>query len=322
MSKEQLTGPLVSVVMSVYNDAHQVSGAVDSIRGQTFDNWEFIVIDDGSTDDTAKILARAADDDPRIRVVTQPNRGLTLALIRGCQEARGTFIARQDADDYSMPERFENQVALLHSDSEIGFVSCATRYVGPQDEPLETLRRPQDSVLATRQLLEHRKGPPAHGSVMFRKVLYDQVGGYRPQFYFGQDADLWLRMAERARVAYCDEALYIYRRSVGAISGALRPIQQRFGKFGQACRVARDSGVSEEEALSAAEQLSAQLRNGEMARTPGRRAAADAAYAIGSQLVVNRDRRARVYLRQTLRNCPWHGKAWIRLLQSTLTVSG
>jgi len=134
--------PEISIVMSVYNDEKYVTRSVQSLLAQSFSKFELIVINDGSTDRTQEILEKFAANDLRVRVINQENTGLTRALIRGCNEAVGQFIARQDADDWSMPERFQKQLELIQSDPEIGFVSCATQYVGPEDEPLEIIHRP------------------------------------------------------------------------------------------------------------------------------------------------------------------------------------
>src|SRR5690606_33864835 len=154
--------------------ATRVERAVRSILDQTFRDLELIVIDDGSGDGTGDALDRVAAADQRMRVIHQDNTGLTRALIRGCAEARGEFIARQDADDWSQPLRIAEQVALMDTDPGLGFVSCATRYVGPIDEPLCVIERSTDSAKASDGLSQHRQGPPAHGSVLFRAALYRQ----------------------------------------------------------------------------------------------------------------------------------------------------
>lgn len=306
--------------MSAYNDADRVACAVESILAQTFRDWEFVVVDDGSTDRTGEILDDLAVAEPRLRVVHQQNTGLTRALIFGCEQAHGENIARQDSDDWSHPERLAEQVKLLESDPGIGFVSCWTEYVGPEDQPLEVVRRPEDSREATSRLLNHRLGPPAHGSVMFRKSIYKQVGGYRLEFHFAQDSDLWLRMAEHAKIAYAQQVLYRFVRSPSSISGRLSQIQHQFGELGQQCRKARASGSSEEGFLLQAAELSHRLRTSETS-TDGNSASGGVAmmYLIGSQLVQNGDARARAYLWPVLRRKPWHWRAWVRLTQSVVS---
>lgn len=310
--------PAISVVMSVYNDAERLPRAVESIVRQTFEDWELIVINDGSTDATAEVANQLARSDGRLRVIHQDNSGLTRALIRGCQAATGRYIARQDADDWSHPERFAEQFKLLEEHTHLGFVSCWVSYVGPADEPLEIIRRSADWEIATRELLDKRQGPPAHGSVMFRKSVYQQAGGYREPFYFAQDSDLWLRMAEIAQVGYVGQVLYHFRRSANSISSASRAFQYEFGELGQACRQARQAGRSEAPLLERADRLTRDIL---VARKPEPASAADAAttdYLIGSQLAKNGDDRGARYLWSVLRHKPWHLKAWIRLVQSRM----
>jgi glycosyltransferase involved in cell wall biosynthesis len=309
--------PRVSVVMGVHNDADRVENAVSSILQQTFADLELIVVNDGSHDESGSLLDRLAATDDRLRVIHQENAGLTQALIRGCAEAKGEFIARQDSDDWSHPKRLAEQVALIEADEGIGFVSCPTQYVGPRGEPLMVISRSADSEQATRGLREERQGPPAHGSVLFKRSLYALVGGYRPQFYFAQDSDLWLRMAEHARIAYLAEIRYVHLRETESTSGAQRPTQRQFGEIGQLCRQARKRGTGEDELLARAAQLTATITSSRGAsNSAAKEAVADAAYFIGSQLVANGDRRARPYLLEAIGLRPWHWKAWIRLAQS------
>ena len=310
----------VSVVMSVYNDAGRIERAVTSILRQSHADLELIVVDDGSRDGSGALLDRMAAADTRLRVIHQENSGLTRALIRGCSEAKSEFIARQDSDDWSHPARIADQLALIQGDNRVGFVSCPTQYVGPRGEPLLVVSRTTDPAEATRRLRNCREGPPAHGSVLFRRALYERVGGYREEFYFAQDADLWLRMAEHAWIGYLPIVRYAFVREIESTSGAQRPIQRKFGEIGQLCREARERGGSELPFLQEAARLSATIG---ASRTPGaadlERSRADAAYSIGSQLALNGDRRAIRYLLKTIGLYPRHWKAWIRLAQAFLT---
>jgi glycosyltransferase involved in cell wall biosynthesis len=304
--------PRVSIVMSVHNDGCRVARAVDSLLRQTWTDFELIIIDDGSTDDTPTVLDDARKRDGRVRIITQENTGLTRALIRGCAEATGDYIARQDADDWSHPDRIAAQVAMLDSNLSLGLVSCTTRYVGPNDEHLDLVSRCESHSEATWQLLNDRIGPPAHGSVMFRRRLYQDVGGYRPEFYFGQDADLWLRMAERSQIGYCRRELYTYRRDLRSISSRMGPAQQQFGEIGQACRAARSRGHSEQDLLRTAQQLSTSVRS--KSGEHSLRGASVMAYLIGTALV-SRDRAAaRSYFWKSIRSNPLNWRAWLRML--------
>ncbi len=301
----------VSVVMSVYNGATHLRRAVESVLEQSWTEFELIVVDDGSSDDSPAIMESYRQRDPRVKIITQPNAGLTRALIRGCAAARGEFIARHDADDWSEPSRLADQVAVLESDRDVGFVSCATQYVGPHDEPLEIVARTDAPAEATRKLLDERQGPPAHGSVMFRRDLYESVGGYRAEFYFGQDSDLWMRMAERASIAYLPQCLYRARRDPNSVSGRMGELQHAFGELGQQCRAARRDGMSEDVPLNAARQLCETVPSVRQGTGSGR---STMAYLIGTTLRQQGDRRARTYFWQAITLNPWNWRAWLRWL--------
>jgi glycosyltransferase involved in cell wall biosynthesis len=309
--------PRVSIVMSVYNEARRVSRAIASLQAQTFTDWELILINDGSTDETGRVLDDAAQNDRRLRVVHQENQGLTRALIDGCRLARGEYIARHDADDWSESARLAVQVAQLDADPALGFVACATQYVGPRDEPLELLAPDAPSAEATRRLLDERQGPPAHGSVMFRRGLYEAVGGYRGEFYFGQDSDLWMRMAERMPIACETRRLYNARRDPDSVSGRMGGLQHEFGELGQACRAARRDGRSEDEYLAAARRLTAVARKRRQLKG-SRHRRATMAYLIGTSLGRLGDPRARDYYWQAIGHHPLYWRAWMRLALSTM----
>ena len=310
---EQIAIPRVSVVMSVYNETARLRRAIDSLLRQTWNDFELIVVDDGSQGETPSILSEYAQKDSRIRVIRQENAGLTMALIRGCNEARGEFIARHDADDWSEPSRLSEQANLLILNPNIGFVSCATQYVGPHEELLDLVRRDDPPPEATRKLLDERQGPPAHGSVMFRRSLYHAAGGYRSAFYFGQDSDLWMRMGELAPLMYDVRPLYFARRDPSGLSGQMSTRQALFGQFGQDCRAARRNGQPERQILKSAEELAEELRRKkkQSATSWGR---ATMAYLIGVSLAKRGDPRAQDYFWEAIRTNPLYWRAWMRLV--------
>jgi glycosyltransferase involved in cell wall biosynthesis len=311
--------PSVSVVMGVYNDRMHLERAVGSILAQSFGDLELIVVDDGSSDGSSELLDRLAGVDSRMRVLHQANSGLTRALVRGCELAQGKYIARQDSDDWSHPRRIEDQLRLIEADERIGFVSCATQYVGPGDEPLTILTRPSDPAVATHGLVYLRQGPPAHGSVMMKKALYVEVGGYRPEFYYSQDSDLWLRMAERSLIAYVPDVRYFHCKSEYSTSGARRGLQSAFAELSHRCRHARLRGVQETPLLDEARALAEAVQSGQAFDASDRSGVMAISYFLGSQLASNRDSRARTYLWRVLRARPLHIKAWLRLVQSIAT---
>lgn len=309
-----MNSPAISVVMGVYNNADTLPAALAGILSQQGVELEFIVVDDGSTDGSAAILDAAAKTDARLRVVHKPNEGLTRALIDGCALALAPWIARQDADDVSLPGRLAALLDLARRHPDAVMLSSAVQYVGPNGERLVRMSRPADPVRARRQLLDEKGGPPAHGSVMFSREAYRAVGGYRACFHFGQDSDLWLRLAERGGIAYAEPVFYVYRLSPGAISGASRSLQRKFGRWGQACRKARKNGRSEAPFLSRAERLTQKIRSGavHVAKTADR---ATGLYHVGCLLERSDPAGARAYFRQVLAVRPLCARAWYKLLR-------
>lgn len=200
--------PRVSVVMAVYNGALYLREAVESILNQTFNDFEFIVIDDGSTDNTSAILDSL--NDPRMVLLrNQQNEGLPASLNRGLQVAKGEYFARQDADDVSMVDRFTNQVAYLDSHPKVGLLGCWAKIIGEAGKTIRISKKPQSNEEIQNRL--HRSSGLVHGSVMFRRTYLEQAGFYRSIFRRAQDRDLWLRMAKVCEIHNLPETLYKWR---------------------------------------------------------------------------------------------------------------
>jgi len=303
----------ISVVMAVYNGAEVVGETIDSVLGQDAD-FEFVIVDDGSADATPRLLAEAAARDPRVRVLRQENAGLTRALIAGCAAARGRYIARQDAGDLSRPGRLRALQRLLDGDERVVCVASSTEFVGPRGEYLFTSRLPAEA-LAPMQVLEFRTargtviGPTHHGAAMFRRDAYERAGGYRAAWYYGQDWDLWYRLAGEGLFQLVDEPLYVARVTPDSISGAARAAQQELAKLSYAALEARARGESDAEIAAAAARIG-------RAAPLGARGRARGLYFIGEGLRRNRDRRARGYLRQAIAADPLYWRAWLRYAQA------
>ena len=125
--------PVISIIMPAFNAGMFVSGAIDSIRAQTLQDWELIVVDDGSTDDTAQLVLNQVQQDLRIRLVRTTHAGIADALNRGIAQAQAPIIARMDSDDVSLPCRLERQVEYLNQHPEVGVVSCRVELLSRQE---------------------------------------------------------------------------------------------------------------------------------------------------------------------------------------------
>ena len=171
--------PRVSVVMAVFNGASTLRPTMESVLAQTLRDFELVVVDDGSTDATAAILADYAARDSRVRVLSQANAGLTRSLIRGCAEARAEVIARQDCGDRSLPDRLRLQLGEIERGHVL--VSCGTRFVSPEGDLLYETHGDGDeirtSLLTARADAIH--GLTSHPSATFTRRAYREAGGYR-----------------------------------------------------------------------------------------------------------------------------------------------
>ncbi len=201
--------PSVSVVLPVRDGALFVAHAVKSILGQTFPDFELLVIDDGSQDATPALLDRLAASDVRLRVLTQPPLGLAAALNRGLEEARATFVARMDADDIAAPERLALQVAALSGRPEVAALGSACRIIDRGGRVLGHRHAPTGSDEIRRLLC--RANCMIHPTMMLRRDLVMRAGGYRSAFRFCEDFDLWLRLSEHHDLLNLPEALLDYR---------------------------------------------------------------------------------------------------------------
>lgn len=202
--------PLVSVVMSVFNGEKYVGDAIESILNQTYANWEFIIINDGSNDLTEAIIKQYGDN--RIRYLSHQNVGLTRSLNRGIKEANGKYIARLDADDRSLPERLEKQVAYLDSNLDCVLIGSSYWNIDLQSMHWFIVHPPAQDELC-RKALRLGNSVFLHSSVMFRK----QIGGvpitYDEKFKQGQDQRLWITLATKGKVSTLPEPLSLALRN-------------------------------------------------------------------------------------------------------------
>jgi len=306
----------ISAVMGVFNGAAGLPGTLDSILAQTERDFELIVVDDGSSDETPEILRRYAAEDDRIRVITQQNGGLTRALIAGCAAARGAFIARHDAGDRSLPERLAKQHTLLTGNRDLAFVSSWTELVGPEDESLMTAKgtgraREPVAILDARERWGVIDGPAHHGSVMFSRDAYERAGGYRAEFYVGQDWDLWYRLAALGKFQMIEEVLYIARLTPNDLSVTAKDQQERIATITRAALDARLRGEDDSAIIARAAAIRPRTKRSRYRRAAG-------LYFIGEALRRNGDSRAARYFTRAIAASPFYWRAWLRWVQTRL----
>ena len=200
--------------MSVHNGATWIARAVESVLGQTLRDLELIVVDDGSTDATPGLLAAVRD--PRLRVERQGRAGLTLSLNRALALGGGHLIARLDADDLALPERLARQYAFLGAHPEVGLLGTGAREVDANGCELRIISPLQDDRVIRQALI--RRNQFVHSSIMMRRALVEQVGGYDVSFPVAQDYDLWLRLSGVTRMANLPEPLVVRRLVPGRVT--------------------------------------------------------------------------------------------------------
>ena len=212
-----MTDPRVTVAMSVYNNAPTLALAIDSILSQSFTDFEFLIVDDGSSDESGAIIDAYAARDARVRPIHQANRGLIASLNRMVDEARAPLIARMDGDDISLPARFERQVAFLDANPDHGVVGTWTNSIDDAGVFRPDLDGHPTTHAAFLAALE--RGPVlCHPSVVMRRDVVQAVGGYHAAFRHCEDYDLWLRLAERTKLCSLPERLILYRHSETQVS--------------------------------------------------------------------------------------------------------
>ncbi len=209
-----MSSPRISVLVPIWNNAETLGHAIESILGQTLDDLEVLALDDGSTDSSRAVVA--AHDDGRVRGVALPHRGIAATLNAGLDEARAPFVAIQDADDWSLPERLERQLSVLEADPGVGVVGCRMRELDERGRPRNSrIRFAVGDVTGT--LMRFNMIPGTAATI--RRDVAVSVGGFDPGFRSAQDYDLWLRIADHHRVVCLPDELAVRshgRTNVGA----------------------------------------------------------------------------------------------------------
>jgi glycosyltransferase involved in cell wall biosynthesis len=216
--------PIVSVNMSVHNADAYLDVSVSSILAQTFADFEFIIIDDGSTDSSAAILADFAKRDPRVRIETRSNKGLTKSLNEAIQMSQGELIARMDADDVAKPDRLRIQGEFMRAHPDVVLLGGGYELIDSAGRLLTKIIPPGDDATLQEHALSGRT-PICHPLAMMRRDAVINVGGYDDSMVVAQDLDLWLKLGEVGKLACVPEILLQYRQHPDSASEQKQAMQ-------------------------------------------------------------------------------------------------
>lgn len=221
--------PAITVAMSVYNGERFLPRAIESILGQTFTDFEFLILDDGSKDASRSIIEDYAARDTRIRPILRDNKGLIVSLNQLLGEARAPIIARMDADDISLPRRFARQYDFLTEHPDYAVIGTWADDIDENDRPWP-ISAPAHPVTHENFLDRIRTGGPlmCHPAVMMRRDTVLSVGGYHAAYQHCEDLDLWLRLTSVARLGSLPEQLIRYRHYADQVSSR-HAAQQQIG---------------------------------------------------------------------------------------------
>ena len=217
----------MSVLLATYNGRKYLAEAIESIVNQQFRGFEFLLIDDGSTDGSLAVMQRYAAADPRIRLISWANRGLTPSLNEGIRLARAPLIARMDADDVALPTRLEKQVQFLSDHPEVALVGSQVILIDPAGRPIGAKHGLPLDHAAIDGALVNVGWPLVHPAVMFRRDAVLALGGYCDEFRVNQDHDLFLRIGERHHLANLPDTLLLYRQHFESVSLAKSQLQAK-----------------------------------------------------------------------------------------------
>jgi len=209
--------PRVSIIMPAYNASDFIREAVDSILAQTFRDFELIILNDGSTDDTQFIVESYKDE--RIRLVNKANSGVASTLNEGLKLAKGEFIWRHDADDISLPQKLERQIQFMEEHPDFDLCATQIAFMTERGKVAWDKRQPKTRWFNGEPYREvffedfSPYSPVTHGTTLFRKALLQKTPQYREAFITSEDIDMWLRILGHARLAVLSDCISLHRLS-------------------------------------------------------------------------------------------------------------
>lgn len=309
--------PKVSVIMAVYNGEKYLKECIDSILNQTFSDFEFIIINDGSTDKTEEIVKNAMKKDKRIKLISnKENRGRAVARNQGLKIANGEYIAVIDSDDIALPQRLEKQVKFLDENQDVGLVGTWFYVIDEDGKIIGKEKNPVSDEMIREKILKAM--PFCHSSLMWRKECIEKVGGYRKEFSLSQDYDLVLRISEKYKVANIPEFLCMRRYHPDAITVIKKREQEKFGKLAQI--LAEERRLYGKDSLEIPEKREKILKLiesfGDSEKNPRKQLSQIyKGYGLG-KLILGEKESARYSFKKAIENNPFNFKLYIFLILS------
>lgn len=246
--------PAIDVLIPVFNAASTLDEALQSVAAQSINDFRVIAIDDGSTDNSAELLASWAERDPRFTFISQPNAGIVAALNAALNRSSAPLIARMDADDICNRARFYLQMDYLKSNPDCVAVSGKVRHIDEEDAPIADLPHPGDPTKADCNWIPAKEPYLMHPFLMARREALVSVGGYRFVPH-SEDSDLYWRLAEIGRLHNLDAVMGRYRFHTQSISGAsivngrIMAVGSQLGAFAARARARGETGYGFEQGL-------------------------------------------------------------------------
>jgi hypothetical protein len=316
--------PFVSVVLPVFNCGKYIREAVESILKQTYTGFEFLIINDGSTDESLQILNDYANKDSRVKIINQHNSGIVVALNRGLIEAKGEWVFRMDGDDISLPHRIEMQTKMVRGDASLVLVGGWCQQINPEGIPLKINKYPSkhDELI---DALENAQAFYPHSSACFRRDTVMELGGYRERFRHAEDYDLWLRLSSVGKFSCCQNVILQLRKHPKNISNlSSGHIQQLRAIAAAICHFRRKAGLSDPSQMT--EELWQDFlawvqkrmdAEGYFQRMQGWQVLRNAWY---SNLETNKLKRGRLVLKQLIQNPSARKAFWGRFRKENLAL--
>lgn len=223
-----MTRPAISVLLPCFNAEQFLEKCISSVLSSTYQNFELIAVDDGSTDSTNKIIRLFKARDARLVLHEQPNSGIVVALNNALNLAKGKYAARMDADDICTPDRFQKQIAFLEANPSVLVVGGQGYLIDEDDDLISPISILLDHDSIDSDLLnKFNSRAMIHPAAMFRTKKIKELGGYREEFIWAEDLDLFLRVAEHGKLANLDSVVIHYRKHGNSVTDTRALLQRR-----------------------------------------------------------------------------------------------